>query len=89
MYDEALYEGGHWPSVRNPDHKKSFTLRDSAAIPQSELLQLLLPKLRCDVEHMAILTVGWDPKLAKKDQTLLGAECSIEFVLKKPGKFYY
>ena len=82
--DELLYECGRWPSRFNDDHKASFTLRSMPIIPGSVNLLHLLWKLPVDVEHVALLTEGWNRAKMGQDQTMLGAECSIEFVARKP-----
>lgn len=82
--EEFLYELGRWPSNFNEDHKFSFTLRSMPLIPTSVNLLSLLWKLPGDLEHLTLLTEGWNPQAYGKDQTLMGAECAIEFVLRKP-----
>lgn len=84
--DELLYEQGRWPSAWNEDHKVSFTLRAMPIVPSSVNLLHLLWKMQVDVEHVELLTEGWDPVKLGQDQTMLGnvAECSIEFVARKP-----
>ena len=84
--DELLYEQGKWPSRWNEDHRASFTLRSMPIIPSSINLAHLLWKMQVDVEHIELLTEGWDPAKLGQDQTMLGnvAECSIEFVVRKP-----
>ncbi len=82
--EEFLYEFGRWPSRWNEDHKVSFTLRSMPIIPSSVNLTTLLWKLPVDLEHLSLLTQGWDPKKAGQDQTLGEAEAAIEFVARKP-----
>lgn len=82
--EEYLYESGAWPSRRNEDHKSSFTMRTNPIIPGSIHVLPMLWKMLVDVEHVELLTEGYDPKLFAQDQTLLGAECAIEFVCRKP-----
>ena len=84
--DELLYEQGKWPSRWNEDHRASFTLRSMPIIPTSINLAHLLWKMQVDVEHVELLTEGWDFAKLGQDQTMLGivAECSIEFVARKP-----
>jgi predicted SAM-dependent methyltransferase len=82
--EEFLYERGQWPSVFNPDHKQSFTLRYMPVIPNSTNLTSLLWRLPLDVEHLTLLTEGWDIAKMQEDQTLGPAECAIEFVVRKP-----
>lgn len=84
--DEVLYESGSWPSQFNPDHKASFSMRSLPTIPSSTSLLNLLWKLPVDVEHVTILTQNWDPSRLGMDQTMMDAECAIEFVVRKPGK---
>ena len=83
--DELLYECGRWPSLFNADHKVSFTLRSRPIIPGSVNLTNLLWRLNVDVEHVELLTEGWDPAKMGQDQTMMGAECSIEFVARRPN----
>ena len=82
--DELYYECGKWPSRFNSDHRASFTLRPMPIIPGSINLMNLLWRLNVDVEHVELLTEGWDRLRFGQDQTLTGAEASIEFVVRKP-----
>lgn len=82
--EEFLYEFGRWPSQYNPDHKISFTMRSLPVIPSSLNIASLLWKLPVDLEHLTLLTEGWDKAKAGQDQTLGPAECAIEFVIRKP-----
>ena len=82
--EEFYYEFGRWPSRFNEDHKVSFTTRSMPIIPGSINLMNFLWRVSADVEHLTLLTEGWDPAKAGQDQTLMGAECSIEFVVRKP-----
>lgn len=82
--EELYYEFGRWPSQFNDDHKVSFTLRSMPVIVSSTNVLHVLWKLPADLEHLTLLTEGWDSALAGKDQTLTGAECAIEFVVRKP-----
>jgi SAM-dependent methyltransferase len=81
--DEWLYEGARWPSRYNPDHKSSFTLRSAPLIATSHSVPWLLWKMRFSVELIQLVLDGWDPGRVGDDQTLTGAECSIEFVVRK------
>ena len=83
--DELLYECGRWPSLFNADHKVSFTLRSMPIIPGSINLTHLLWRLNVDAEHVELLTEGWDAAKMGQDQTMMGAECSIEFVARRPN----
>jgi SAM-dependent methyltransferase len=82
--EEFYYEFARWPSRFNEDHKHSFTLRPMPLIPRSVNLLNFLWRAPAEVEHLTLLTEGWDPAKAGQDQTMLGAECAIEFVLRKP-----
>lgn len=82
--DELLYEQGHWPSRFNESHLVSLTMRSMPILPGSVNILHLLWKLAVDVEHLTLLTENWDPAKLGQDQTLLDAECSIEFVVRKP-----
>jgi predicted SAM-dependent methyltransferase len=81
--EELLYEYGRWPSRWNPDHKVSFTMRAMPIIPGSINVPAMLWKHPVDVEHITLLTEGWDKTKAGQDQTLGDAECAIEFVVRK------
>jgi predicted SAM-dependent methyltransferase len=87
--EELLYECGKWPSRFNPDHKNSFTLRGSSVMPQSINVLFLLWKVGVvlDVEHISLMTTGWDPAKFGTDQTAYpdsAVECAIEFIIRKP-----
>jgi predicted SAM-dependent methyltransferase len=82
--DELLYEQGKWPSRFNESHLVSLTMRSMPILPGSVNIPHLLWKLAVDVEHLTLLTENWDPAKLGQDQTLLDAECSIEFVVRKP-----
>lgn len=82
--EELLYEGGVWPSRYNPDHKSSFTMRANPILPKSLNLLWLLWKTGTDVESLALLTEGWELGKLGSDQTLGPAECSVEFVVRRP-----
>jgi len=81
--EELLYENARWPSRYNSDHKVSFTLRSMPLIPSSINIAALLWKLPVDLEHVSLLTEGWDPRAVGRDQTMAGAECAIECVARK------
>jgi predicted SAM-dependent methyltransferase len=82
--DSLLYEAGNWPSRFNSDHKASFTMRGIPIIPTSiNVLHLLWKLSNADVEHVTLLTEGWTMADIDRDQTQLGRECSIEFVIRK------
>jgi hypothetical protein len=84
--DSGLYEQARWPSRFNPDHKVSWTLRAMPLIPSDINLLHMLWKLPVDVEHVSLISQGWDPTKLGTDQTCDGsiAECTIEFVVRKP-----
>jgi len=84
--EELLYECGRWPSMFNSGHRTSFTMRSTQILPKSINILHELWKLPVDVEHVTLLTEGWSREKFGKDQTLLGAECSIEFVAKKASE---
>jgi SAM-dependent methyltransferase len=83
--DEYMYEHGVWPSQFNSDHKSSFTMTSFPIIPTSINVPRLLLASRLNIEHISLLTNGFVPELIKlgMDQTNMGAECAIEFVLRK------
>lgn len=71
--DFEMYERGVWPSRFNPDHKTRFTFF-SVGFLVSEL----------DVIKVERIIEGFDPSLpVTVDQTQTGAECAIEFVVRK------
>jgi SAM-dependent methyltransferase len=99
--DEDMYEQGVWPSQFNSDHKHTFTIAKTTAIPGimgghknraswspvSIALAYLLPSLHCTVERICRLTAGYeaDTPLPHRDQSAEGKEVGIEFVIRKPG----
>jgi len=83
--EELYYEHGLWPSRFNPDHRVSFTLRALPAIPTSINVVHLLWKLPVDIEHVSLLSLGFDSTKLNVDQTMEGScECAVEFVVRKP-----
>jgi len=83
--DEDLYEQSRWPSVYNSDHKRTFTCsKYSSWSPVSvncvDLLRFL------PGHHLVSLTLedsGYDYKNTGWDQTTLGAEAAVQFIVKK------
>ncbi|MDO5357724.1 MAG: methyltransferase domain-containing protein [Conchiformibius sp.] len=85
--DEDLYEGGIWPSIKNLDHKFSFTLyKSQPTMPNSINVLGLSAHFADQVEIERIVQVrdfyreDLPPHI---DQTLGNAECAIEFVWRK------
>ncbi len=88
--DSRMYEGGHWPSKYNADHKNKFTLGDDATA--INLMAFLRGDHQFDaadsvtVERIQLVRDFYSPALAHTDQTLLpNVESAIEFVLRKHG----
>lgn len=74
--DFAMYERCIWPSRFNPDHKTQFMLGSVA---------LRVMALDCEAIKIERIIEGFDPSLpVTVDQTQTGAECAIEFVVRKP-----
>jgi SAM-dependent methyltransferase len=83
--DEDMYEGGHWPSKYNPDHKHTFTLFkynswSPVSINVFELVQEFADLV--DICKLEKIDYKWKPGL-DEDQTTGKAECAIEIVLRK------
>jgi hypothetical protein len=55
-------------------------------IPSDINLVQFLWKLPVDVEHVSLISQGWDPKKLGTDQTADGSatEAALEFVVRKP-----
>jgi len=71
--DWEMYEREIWPSRFNPDHKNPFTLAFVVALIEDE-----------DVIKVERIIEGFDPSLpVTVDQTQTGAECAIEFIVRK------
>jgi SAM-dependent methyltransferase len=90
--DEDLYEQGIWPSLFNIDHKLSYTIhKDKSWSPRSFNLVDILSTLP---EHKIIYIKTIDQKYdytprtdgMLADQTMLGAEAGIEFVVQKQSE---
>jgi predicted SAM-dependent methyltransferase len=83
--DEDLYEQNVWPSIRNRDHKSSFTIykerswcKESKNIFDIAILLSNFTTIRISQED-----TFYDYNLKDQDQTLRGAECNIEYVAQK------
>jgi SAM-dependent methyltransferase len=73
--DWEMYERGIWPSRFNPDHKSTFGF---------ERVAELLSSTKCEVIKVERIIAGFDPSLpVSVDQTQTGAECAIEFIVRK------
>lgn len=86
--DEDLYEQGQWPSVRNSDHKHTFTIsKNQSWSPVSINVFDLLKNLSNIVKPVKIELIDsfYDYFITDgRDQTLHGnSECAIEIVLRK------
>jgi SAM-dependent methyltransferase len=85
--DYDLYERSRFPSRFNPDHKWAFSLARPLI---SNTLILDVADLLCfpgsDVIKIERITEHFDPSLpVDVDQTQGLAECSIEFIVRKPA----
>lgn len=86
--DEDMYERGTWPSIRNGDHKWSFTAAKTlengwspVSINVTDIMRDVI--IEASVERMEVLRDFFNPA-DSSDQTLGPvAECAIEFVLRK------
>jgi predicted SAM-dependent methyltransferase len=79
--DWEMYEREIWPSRFNPDHKSVFAFQHVAEhlINDDERVHTW------DVIKVERIIEGFDPTLpVSVDQTQTGAECAIEFVVRKP-----
>lgn len=83
--DEDLYEQGVWPSNRNADHKKSFTIfKEDSWCPDSvNVLDLAKHLPNFKMIRISLEDKGYDYTLKNVDQTITGAECNIECVALK------
>lgn len=83
--DEDLYEQRVWPSRFNNDHKRTFTCsKDSSWSPVSVNVADLLRYL--PGHNLISLTredSGYDYENTGKDQTCMGAEAAVQFIVKK------
>jgi SAM-dependent methyltransferase len=84
--DEDLYEGGHWPSRYNSDHKWCFTInrfqpRHEQSINVIDLVREFGGDIEC--ESVRLIRDGYRDELGDCDQTLGAAECAIEWVWRK------
>ena len=87
--DEDMYEGGVWPSQRNPDHKHTFTICKSDSWSAVSVNVVDLAKEFSDqitIERITLLNDFYRVLRPDVDfdQTLTPvAECAIEFIGKK------
>jgi tetratricopeptide (TPR) repeat protein len=84
--DEDLYEGGQWPSLRNQDHRWSFTIQRHRARHDHSINVLdLVREFAVDIECESVrqLRDFYRDDLNGVDQTLGPAECAIELVWRK------
>jgi SAM-dependent methyltransferase len=85
--DEDLYEQGHFPSVRNFDHKFSFTIHKAKSwSKQSINLASLLAQLdpAAQLLRIELLDATYRFGLPPLDQTMTPiGECAIEFIIRK------
>lgn len=84
--DEDLYEQGHWPSIYNGDHKRTFTIYKRVSwSPVSANVLDLIPCLRFPtrVKRICLVDTNFDHGRTGADQTLGEAEAFIEIVLQR------
>ena len=84
--DEDLYEQGRFPSTFNRDHKTTWTISKSQSwSPVSINLFNFLGQFGNQIEILKVELINdafvYDQR--RHDQTLLAAECAIEFVVRK------
>lgn len=84
--DEDMYEQGVWPPRFNNDHKHTFCIsKPSSWSPVSIALAEMLPSFGCTIERIVRLTRDYQPGWGHTDQSAMGREVAIEFVIRKPG----
>jgi SAM-dependent methyltransferase len=87
--DEDMYEQGVWPSQFNGDHKNSFTIYKHASWCDHsinllhQLQWLAIDYGNLDIIKVERLTQTFRHEVGKQDQTGQGAECGIEFIVRK------
>ena len=85
--DEDLYEQGIWPSVKNTDHKHSFTIHKNHSLMPASVNVLDLARHFSDqvnIESIIQVHDYYREGLPREiDQTLGDAECTIEFIWQK------
>lgn len=84
--DEDLYEQGHWPSIFNKDHKRSFTIAKAVSWSSSSINIIDLLKKTSDLaQPLSINTIDHAYRYRiSGDQTHTPlTEASIEFILRK------
>jgi SAM-dependent methyltransferase len=83
--DEDLYEQGEFPSKRNPDHKKTFTIyKDRSWSNESvNVIDLIKTLHSASIQRIVLADTNYDYSLEGVDQTRKNAEAFIEFVVKK------
>jgi SAM-dependent methyltransferase len=83
--DEDLYEQRVWPSVYNPDHKWSWSIdKERSHSPAHQNVNSLLKHLSGrHVLFVRTVDTGYDYQRERIDQTMLGAEAAIEFLVRK------
>ena len=84
--DEDMYEQGIWPPRFNNDHKHTFCIsKASSWSPVSIPLAEMLPDFGCTIERIVRLTRDYEPGWINGDQSTIGREVAIEFVIRKAG----
>ncbi len=83
--DEDLYEQGHWPSHFNSDHKHTFTAsKQKSWSPVSKnLLDIVHALPGHKLLSLVIRDTNYDYTRSFYDQTSIGAEASVEMILRK------
>jgi len=87
--DEDLYEQGQWPSLRNPDHKWTFTVCKTQSWSPRSINVIDIARQfadRLDLERVVLQRDFFREQLSVRrvDQTLTPvAECAIEIIWRK------
>jgi SAM-dependent methyltransferase len=82
--EEDLYEQGHFPSRYNSDHKWTFTIYKPTSKPHTVNVVDLLKQLDgFEIIRIEKVDTNYDYNLKNRDQTTMGAEANIEFVVRK------
>ena len=85
--DEDLYEQGNFPSIYNKQHIQTLTIyKKNSWSPKSinifDLIMRFGDKIK--VEKIELIYDRYNKDLyGKMDQSIIGAECSIEFIVRK------
>lgn len=82
--DETLYEHDIWPSTFHKGHLWSFTTKKGSKLPNSIPILSWLKQFDVEVLSVEVIDTNYDYSLGNVDQTRMGAETSIEVILKIP-----